>query len=56
MLRWKTADTVFVVQSFSFQVWMYSPSVAMCLLRKKLKETDEIHLKLVDVQINITKN
>jgi len=32
LLRWKTADTVFVVLSFSFQVWRYSPSVAMSLL------------------------
>ena len=31
LLRWKTADTVFVVLSFSFQVWRYSPSVAMSL-------------------------
>jgi len=29
LLRWKTADTVFVVLSFSFQVWRYSPSVAI---------------------------
>ena len=32
VLRWKTADTVFVGLSFSFQVWRYSPSVAMSLL------------------------
>jgi len=32
LLRWKTADTVLVVLSFSFQVWRYSPSVAMTLL------------------------
>ena len=32
LLRWKTADTVFMVLSFSFQVWRYSPSVAMSLL------------------------
>ena len=32
LLRWKTADTVFVVLSFSFQVWRYSPNVAMPLL------------------------
>ena len=32
LLRWKTADTDFVVQSFSFQVSMYSPKVAMSLL------------------------
>jgi len=31
-LIWKTADTVFVVLGFSFQVWRYSPSVAMSLL------------------------
>jgi len=31
LLRWKTADTVIVVLSFSFQVWRYSPSVAMSL-------------------------
>ena len=30
-LSWKTADTVFVMLSFSFQVWRYSPSVAMSL-------------------------
>jgi len=29
LLRWKAADTVFVVVSFSFQVWRYSPTVAM---------------------------
>jgi len=28
LLRWKTADTVFVMLSFSFQVWRYSLSVA----------------------------
>jgi len=32
LLRWKTADTVFVVLNFSFQVWSYSPSIAMSLL------------------------
>jgi len=32
LLRWKTADTVFLVLSFSFQVWRYSPMVAMFLL------------------------
>ena len=32
LLRWKTADTVFVVLSFSFYVWRYSPSIAMSLL------------------------
>ena len=39
LLRWKTADTVFVVLSFSFRVWSihlalftYSPSVVMSLL------------------------
>ena len=32
LLRWKTANTVFVVLSFSFQVWRYSPSVAMSLV------------------------
>jgi len=31
LLRWKTADTVFVVLSFSFQVWRYSLTVAMSL-------------------------
>jgi len=31
-LRWKAADTVFVVLSFSFQVWRYSPTVVMSLL------------------------
>jgi len=32
LLRWKAANTVFVVLSFSFQVWRYSPTVAMSLL------------------------
>ena len=32
LLRWKAADTVFVVLSFSFQVWRYSPTVAMSLV------------------------
>jgi len=32
LLRWKTAETGFVVLSVSFQVWRYSPSVAMSLL------------------------
>jgi len=32
LLRWKTADIVFVVLSFSLQVWRYSPTVAMSLL------------------------
>jgi len=32
LLRWKAADTVSVVLSFSFQIWRYSPRVAMCLL------------------------
>ena len=32
LLRQNPADTVFVVLSFSFQVWRYSPSVAMSLL------------------------
>ena len=32
MLRWKAADTIFVVLSWSFQVWRCSPSVAMSLL------------------------
>ena len=31
LLRWKTADTVFVVLSFSFQVWRYSPTVVISL-------------------------
>jgi len=29
LLRRKTTDTVFVVLSFSFQIWRYSPAVAM---------------------------
>ena len=29
LLRWKAVDTVFVVLSFSFQVWRYSPTVAL---------------------------
>ena len=32
MLRWRTADTLYVVLSFSFQVWRYSLMVAMSLL------------------------
>ena len=32
LLRWKTADTVFVVLSFSFQVWKYSLTVSLSLL------------------------
>ena len=32
LLRWNIANTVFVVLSFSFQVWRYSPNVAMSLL------------------------
>ena len=32
LLRWKAADTVFVMQSFSFQVWRCSPTVAMSLV------------------------
>jgi len=32
LLRWKAAGTVFVVLSFSFQVWRYSPTVAMSLV------------------------
>jgi len=32
LLRWKAADTVFVVMNFSFQVWKYLPTVAMSLV------------------------
>ena len=32
MLRWKAADTIFVVLSFSFRVCRYSPAVAMSLI------------------------
>jgi len=32
LLRWKAPDTIFVVLSFNFQVWRYSPTVAMSLL------------------------
>ena len=32
LLCWKTADTVFVVLSFNFQIWRYSHTVAMSLL------------------------
>jgi len=32
LLRWKTVDAVFVMLSFSFHVWRYSPSVALSLL------------------------
>ena len=31
LLRWKTANAAFVVLSFNFQVWRYSPTVAMSL-------------------------
>jgi len=31
LLRWKTADTVFVVLNSNFQVWMYSSMVSMSL-------------------------
>ena len=34
LLRWMTAETVFVVLKFSFQVWRYSSTVAMSLLRR----------------------
>jgi len=33
LLRWKAANTVFVVLSFNFQVWRYSPTVVMSLVR-----------------------
>ena len=33
LLRWKTANTAFVVLSFNCQVWRYSPKAAMSLLR-----------------------
>jgi len=32
LLRWKAADIVFVVLSFSFQVWRYSPTAAISLV------------------------
>ena len=32
LLRWKAADTVYVVLSLSFQVWRYSATVAMSLV------------------------
>jgi len=32
LLRWKAADTICVILSFSFQVWRYSPAVAMSLV------------------------
>ena len=32
LLRWKTAETAFLVLSFNFQVWRYSPTIAMSLL------------------------
>jgi len=32
LLRWKTANTAFAVLSFNFQVWRYSPTVAISLL------------------------
>jgi len=31
LLRWKAADTVFVVLSFNFQVCRYSPTAALSL-------------------------
>ena len=39
LLRWKTVDTVFVVLRFSFQVWRYSPIVAMSLLTRTVNLT-----------------
>ena len=33
LLRWKTANTAFVILSFNFQVWRYTPTVAISLLR-----------------------
>jgi len=32
LLRWKAADTVFVVLNFNFHVWRYYPTVAMSLI------------------------
>ena len=32
LLRWKAADTICVILSFSFQVWRYSPTVALSLV------------------------
>jgi len=32
LLRWKTANTAFLVPSFNLQVWRYSPTVAMFCL------------------------
>ena len=32
MLRSRAADTVFIVLTFGFQVWRYSPTVDMSLL------------------------
>jgi len=32
LLRWKVANIVFVVQSFSFQVWGYSLTISVSLL------------------------
>ena len=31
LVRWKAANTVFVMLSFSFQVWRYSSALAMSL-------------------------
>ena len=32
LLRWKTANTAFVVLSFNLHVWRYSPTVTMSLI------------------------
>jgi len=32
LLRWKTADAVFIVLNLNIQVWRYLPTVSMSLL------------------------
>jgi len=39
LLRWKAADTVFVVLSFRFQVWRYPSTVAMSFTSTPLLNT-----------------
>jgi len=43
LLRWKAAETVFVVLSFGFQVWRYSPTVAISLLSNPSTACQSVH-------------
>jgi len=40
LLRWKTADTVFVALSFSFHVWRYLPTVVIVMFLLSTPSTD----------------